>query len=119
MHQLGFLLQLSGSTKDAADHYLAALRQNPQDITAAANLAVIEAASGQSDQAIRLLNQVVQEDPSQTSVGLNLAFLQCRKGKQVDAIAVLMTMLQYNPDSAAAHRFLETGVYGDQHCNLR
>ena len=45
LDQLGFLLQVSGASKPAAEDYTAALRENPQDITAAANLAVIDAAS--------------------------------------------------------------------------
>ena len=119
LDQLGFLLQVSGSTKSASNHYLAALQRNPEDMTAAANLAVIDAGSGQTGEAIGLLRQVVQADPSKTSVGLNLAFLECRQGRKADAFAVLQTVLQYNPDSSEARRFLDTGVYGNQRCKLR
>jgi tetratricopeptide (TPR) repeat protein len=117
--QLGFLLQISGSPGLAADQYLAALRQLPHDITAAGNLAVIDAARGQTSEAIRLLTQVVQDDPSQTAAGLNLAFLECQLGRKPEAIQTVQRMIAFNPDSLAAHRLLESGNYGDQHCDLR
>jgi predicted CXXCH cytochrome family protein len=117
--QLGFLLQVSGSAGAAAAEYVAALRLRPQDTTAAANLAVLDAASGQAAEAVRLLTQVVQDDPSQTAAGLNLAFLECSMGQKALALEKVNRMLVFNPDSAAAHRLLETGRYGNQQCSVR
>ena len=117
--QLGFLLQISGSPSASAAEYLAALHLRPQDTTAAANLAVLDAASGQSAEAVRLLAQVVHDDPSQTAAGLNLAFLECSMGKKILALETVNRMLVFNPDSPAAHRLLETGRYGNQRCVIR
>ncbi len=117
--RLGYLLQVSGDAKSAASEYLAALRQRPLDTTAAANLAVLDAGSGQAAEAVRLLTQVVKEDPSQTAAGLNLAFLECRMGRKEDATATVRRMLDFNPDSQAAKRMLANGSYGGQVCSLR
>jgi predicted CXXCH cytochrome family protein len=117
--RLGYLLQVSGDAKGAAVEYLAALRQRPLDTTAAANLAVLDAATGQAADAVRLLAQVVRDDPSQTAAGLNLAFLECRMGRKEDALATVRRMLDFNPDSQAARRMLASGSYGGQVCQLR
>jgi predicted CXXCH cytochrome family protein len=118
-NQLGFLLQLAGSPAAAADQYLAALRQSPQDTTAAANLAVLDAGQGKVAAAVTLLRQVVATDPSQTAVGLNLAFLECRLGQKAEAQAIIRQMLLFHPDSDAARQMLATGDYGGQTCKLR
>jgi Flp pilus assembly protein TadD len=117
--RLGYLLQVSGSPGAAAEEYLAALRLRPQDTTAAANLAVLDAASGQGSEAVRLLMKVVQEDPSQTAAGLNLAFIECRMDRKAEALQIVQRMLVFNPDSPLAHRLLDRGEYGDQRCSLR
>ena len=119
LDQLGFLLQVSGSDKAATENYLAALHRNPSDLTAAANLAILYARSGRSDEAIVLLKQVTASDPSRTSAGLNLAFIECRQARKKEAIELLNDMLRYNPDSMLVRRFLETGRYGDQSCSLQ
>ena len=117
--RLGYLLQVSGSPGAAAEEYLAALRLRPQDTTAAANLAVLDAASGQGSEAVRLLMKVVQEDPSQTAAGLNLAFIECRMDRKAEALQIVQRMLVFNPDSPLAHRLLDRGEYGNQRCSLR
>ena len=119
LDQLAFLLQVSGSTIPAAEHYLAALKQNPFDITAQSNLAVIDASAGQTEVAIDLLSQAVKSDPSRTAAGLNLAFLQCRTGRKTQALQTIELLLRYNPDSIQLHHFADTGSYGDQRCILR
>ena len=117
--QLGYLLQVSGDKGGAAVEYAAALKQRPGDTTAAANLAVLDASAGHSEEALRLLSQVVKDDPSQTAAGLNLAFLECRMGRKEDATAVVKRMIEFHPDSTAARRMLETGRYGGQVCSLK
>jgi len=117
--RLGYLLQVSGDARGATAEYLAALRERPLDTTAAANLAVLDAGTGQAAEAVRLLAQVVKDDPSQTAAGLNLAFLECRMGRKDDAAATVRKMLEFNPDSQAAKRMLGNGSYGGQVCLLR
>jgi predicted CXXCH cytochrome family protein len=117
--ELGFLLQLSGDRNGARAEYLSALRIEPHDTLASANLAVLIAASGSPSRAMLLLSSVIETDPSQTAAGLNLAYLQCRSGSKSEASHTLERMLQFNPDSPEAHRFLDSGEYGGQHCSLR
>ncbi len=117
--ELGLMLQISGARDAAAEQYRTALRQHPQDVAAAANLAVLDAATGQTAEAVRLLTEVVNNDPSQTSAGLNLAFIECRLGRTTEAAAVVRRMLLFNPDSSAAYRLLETGTYGNQRCSMK
>ncbi len=117
--RLGYLLQLSHDYRAAAAEYAAALRERPGDTTTAANLAVLDAATGEAAEAVRLLARVVEEDPSQTAAGLNLAFIECRMGRKAEAVKTVERMLAFNPDSAAGNRMLETGSYGGQVCALR
>jgi len=117
--RLGYLLQLSREYKAAAAEYASALRERPGDTTAAANLAVLDASTGEAGEAVRLLAKVVEEDPSQTAAGLNLAFIECRMGRKAEAVKMVERMLEFNPDSAAGHRMLETGSYGGQVCLLK
>jgi predicted CXXCH cytochrome family protein len=117
--RLGYLLQLSRDYKAAAAEYAASLRERPGETTAAANLAVLDAATGEGAEAVRLLVKVVEEDPSQTAAGLNLAFIECRMGRKAEAAKTVDRMLAFNPDSAAGHRMLETGSYGGQVCLLK
>ena len=117
--QLGYLLQVSGDRSGAAEEYTAALKQRPEDTTAAGNLAVIDAGMGQAGEAAKLLEQVVKDDPSQTAAGLNLAFLECRMGRKEAAASLVRRMLEFHPDSGQARSMLETGRYGGQVCLLK
>ncbi len=118
-NQLGYLFQVSGAIADARAEYTQALRQEPGNITAAANLAVLDAAGGRTNDALRLLQQTIHEDPTQTVAGLNLAYLQCRLGDKAAALRTVQQMLLFNPDSSAARVFLEDGIYGGSFCSLR
>ena len=116
--QLGFLLQISGNLPEAQREYQLALRERPQDPTAAANLAVLDAEQNKPAEALELLRQTFAEDPSQTAAALNLAFLDCRTGKKDEALAVLRKALRFNPDSLQGRSFLSTGRYNGQTCLL-
>jgi Flp pilus assembly protein TadD len=118
-NQLGYLLQVAGSTEAAGKEYESALRERPQDTTAAANLAVLDAELGKSADALRLLRQTFAEDPSQTAPALNLAFFDCRLGHKADALAIIHKALSFNPDSPDGRTFLATGAYNGQTCALR
>lgn len=117
--QLGYLLQVSGSPADAFREYTAALKERPQDTTASANLAVLDAGRGDSAQALSLLQQTFAEDPSQTAAALNLAFLECRSGRKSEALLVIQKTLSFNPDSADALTLLNSGQYHGQTCTVQ
>lgn len=117
--QLGFLLQVSGSTLGAEEQYRRALNEDPREVTVETDLAVLDASKGKTAEAVRLLRNVVTEDPSQTAAGLDLAFLECRMNDKLDARMEVEEMLEYNPDSLPAHEWLEKGSYGGQTCSLK
>ena len=116
---LGFLRQMSGDPAAARTEYLAALRANPFEPSAAANLAVLDARDGQTGAAVKLLERAVAANPSQAAAGLNLAFIECRLRQRDQARAVLDRLAAINPDDAAVRRFRTTGEYGGQSCSLR
>jgi predicted CXXCH cytochrome family protein len=117
--QLGFLEQMSGDHASARKEYGAALTADPYDATVIGNLAVMDAASGQTTEAINLLQRVVDADPSQMAAGLDLAFIECRMGNKSKASELLTRLSQVNPDDATLRRFLASGTYGGQRCDLR
>jgi Flp pilus assembly protein TadD len=95
-----------------------ALQQNPLEPSALANLAVLDAGTGDVTTAVTLLNRLVSADPTQTSAGLNLAFIECRLGEPGGALALLARLAQYNPDDPALYNLQATGSYNGQHCDL-
>ena len=61
--ELGFLEQLNGQTKEAAEEYRVALESDAYDSTAAGDLALIEAQHGNVPEAIRLWRAVFEQIP--------------------------------------------------------
>jgi predicted CXXCH cytochrome family protein len=116
--QLGYMLQLEGKFDPARAAYSTALNANPFEPTALANLAVLDASSGQVAEAVRLLDTLVKADPSQTAAGLNLAFILCRLGHAPQALEVAHRLEPFNPDNPQLRIFLARGEYGGQNCRL-
>lgn len=117
--QLGFLDQLSGDRASAATEYALALKENQYDATALGDLAIIKAASGHPEQAIRLLRRSVNDDPSGVSAALDLAFIECKIGEKKEAVATLHRLSVIDPDEPAIRAFLTSGTFGTQQCSLR
>ena len=117
--QLGFLKQMSGDRTSASKEYADALAEDPSDTTAMGNLAVLDAASGRTTEAVDLLQRVVDADPSQMAAGLNLAFIECRMGNKRKALEILNRLSQLNPDDPMLYKFLTSGTYSGQRCDLR
>lgn len=116
--QLGFLEQVSGNQAAALKEYSEALQQNSYDATAAANLAVMDAAAGRMTEAIDLLHRVVDADPTQVAAGLNLAFIECKTGNKTEAQRVLARLSTVNPDDPTLRKFIDSGSYEGQRCDL-
>ena len=116
--QLGFIEQISGDKTSARKEYAEALVEDPYEATVLGNLAVLDAASGRTEDAINLLQSVVDADPSQTAAGLNLAFIECRIGDKKKAMDVLSVLSRFNPDDPMLRRFLVSGVYAGERCDL-
>jgi predicted CXXCH cytochrome family protein len=117
--QLGFIEQMSGDRTSARKEYEDALLEDPYDATALGNLAVLDAASGRTADAVNLLQRVVDADPSQTAAGLNLAFIECRIGDKKRALEILAGLSRINPDDPMLRKFLASGIYAGERCELR
>jgi tetratricopeptide (TPR) repeat protein len=117
--QLGFLEQMSGDGDSARREYADALVEDPYDVTVMGNLAVLDAASGQAPEAVALLQRVIDTDPSQMAAGLNLAFIECRMNNKSKALEILTRLSQLNPDDPMLYKFLVSGTYSGQRCDLR
>jgi thioredoxin-like negative regulator of GroEL len=116
--QLGFIEQISGDKTSARKEYADALMEDPYEATALGNLAVLDAASGRTEDAINLLQRVVDADPSQMAAGLNLAFIECRIGDKKKALDILSVLARFNPDDPMLRTFLASGVYAGERCDL-
>ncbi len=117
--QLGLIEQMSGDTIGARQEYDDALAENPYEATALGNLAVLDAASGHTADAINLLQRVLDADPSQMAAGLNLAFIECRIGDKKKALETLAGLSRFNPDDPMLRKFLVSGTYAGERCELR
>jgi predicted CXXCH cytochrome family protein len=117
--QLGFLDQMAGDTMDARKEYADALAEDPNDATVMGNLAVLDAQAGHSAEAVNLLQRVVSADPSQMAAGLDLAFIECRIDDKARALEILSRLSRLNPDDPKLYKFVTSGIYGGQRCDLR
>ncbi len=117
--QLGFIQQMSGDKAGARKEYADALKEDPYQATVLGNLAVLDAASGGVEEAIALLQRAVDADPSQMAPGLNLAFIECRLGDKKRALEILTRLSLFNPDDPTLRKFLTSGTYAGQRCELR
>jgi predicted CXXCH cytochrome family protein len=116
--RLGYLWQIAGDKEKARAAYADALLANPYEPTALANLAVLDASTGQVQQGVRLLKRLIHDDPSRSAAGLNLAFIECKLGDGEDARELIQRLTMFNPDDPQLREFLLTGNYGGQHCAL-
>jgi Flp pilus assembly protein TadD len=117
--QLGFIEQMSGDRTTARKEYEDALKEDLYEATALGNLAVLDAASGRTADAITRLQRVVDADPSQMAAGLNLAFIECRIGDKKKALEILMGLSRFNPDDPTLRKFMASGTYAGERCELR
>ena len=116
--RLGYLQQIGGQNEKARASYAAALAGDPNEPSALANLAVLDAGSGKLSEAVHLLERLIQNDPTQTAAGMNLAYIDCQIGRQGEALSVLKQMRAANPDDPQLRRFERTGEYAGQRCAL-
>jgi tetratricopeptide (TPR) repeat protein len=116
--QLGLLEQMSGDLVNARKEYGEAMAEDPYEATALGNLGVLDATSGRTADAVNLLQRVVDADPSQMAAGLNLAFIECRIGDKKKASEILMGLSQFNPDDTTLRKFLTSGIYAGERCDL-
>ena len=116
--QLGLMEQLAGQLGRAHEEYDKALAVDANNSTALGNEAVLEASAGKTAVAMRLLQRAVQNDPAQVAAGLNLVFIECAVGQKQQAAERLATVRRFSPDNPVLRRFLATGVYAGQRCDV-
>ena len=104
--QLGQLYDQAGRGADAVRVYREALRLNPAEPTAAANLAIYEAQRGETAAAEARWPDVCARYPGLPGPGLNLAASQLRRGDRPAAIATLRRLLRFHPGHAQAREIL-------------
>ncbi len=117
--ELGFLEQVSGSRDRAAQEYQQALRADPLNETAAANLAVLKAQQGDFAAALPLWETVFKHDPGASAAGIDLAVGQCRLGEADAAEQTLRRVLVFSPDDGAARGLSLAIAAGTQQCGAR
>jgi predicted CXXCH cytochrome family protein len=115
--QLGFLEQLDGKPREAAEEYRLALAADSFDSLAGGDLAFIEAGQHHDAEAIRLWDSVFAHDPVQLAAGLNLAVVACGTGQRRVAIATLERLLVFSPDNEKAQDLLANIRSGKQKCS--
>jgi Flp pilus assembly protein TadD len=86
--------------------YERALARDPDRIDAATNLGVLEAKSGNLNEAVVLWQGAFQRAPGKSSVGMNLARAFCGAGQIDKARDVTLRVLEFNPDLQGARQLL-------------
>jgi len=114
--ELGFLEQTHGDSTRSEAEYQQALRIDPFNETAAGDLAVLKAQSGDFAAALPMWQSVFQHDPGASAAGIDFAVAQCRAGSARVAALTLRRVLLFSPDNDAAHRFAAALAAGTQHC---
>lgn len=112
---LGFLEQAKGDRARAAAEFEQALRADPWDETAGADLAVLDTEQGNVAAALPLLAKVFGDDPGASAAGVDLAIVECRGGDRESAAKTLDRVLLFSPDNDTAREFslaLQGGTAG-------
>jgi tetratricopeptide (TPR) repeat protein len=114
--ELGFLEQMSGNRKRAKSEYQAALRADPFNRTAAGDLAVVEAQTGDFAAALPLWLRAFTHDPGASAAGIDLAVAYCRVGQSAAAVETLKRVLLFSPDNDSARHLSLALATGAEHC---
>jgi tetratricopeptide (TPR) repeat protein len=114
--ELGFLEQVSGNRDGAKAEYEAALRADSYNETAAGDLAVLDAQSGDFAAALPLWRSVFEHDPGASAAGIDLAVAECRTIGKDAAEQTLRRVLLFSPDNDGARKSLLALEAGTQRC---
>jgi tetratricopeptide (TPR) repeat protein len=108
--KLGEVLQSSGRSGEAVQHFELALRISPKFLSALHNLADIRLEQGKIDEAIELFQQAVKANPKFAEPYYNLGNARIRQGKFDDAIACYEKALQLEPSHLWAYNNLANAL---------
>jgi predicted CXXCH cytochrome family protein len=116
---LAFIEQRRGDTAKARELYEHALRIDPMQIEAAANLGVIEVKDGHTDRATQLWEDAFARAPGRSAIGMNLARIYCGANQLDKARTVTTRVLEFNPDLPQAKSLMKQ-LNGDApNCSVR
>jgi protein O-mannosyl-transferase len=107
---LGFAYERSGKMENAFEEFAAAVKLNPDDYRALANLGTALANFGLYNESVTILNRSIQfQDYYKTRDKLGLVY--AKMGMEKEAIEQFKKAIELNPRYAKAHNDLAT-VYG-------
>ncbi len=106
---LGSLLQHSGSIKEAQQTYSEIIRQDgtgPNGLAARDRLADIAAAQGHDDEALKLVNEVLQKNPHDSDALARRGAIELARSDAAAAIGDFRALLRDYPQSVRVQRML-------------
>jgi predicted CXXCH cytochrome family protein len=113
---IGVLAQMANDRKQSTDAYSRAIALDPDDYTAAMNLGVLLARSGETARASELWRKTFARNQDITGLGMNLAAASCLLGDKTAAEDTLRIVLRYSPDHQSGRQELEAMQSGAQPC---
>jgi tetratricopeptide (TPR) repeat protein len=111
-NNLGGMLLLSGHPAEAAQHFEAALRAQPDDVGIRANLGESLLAEQRFDEAAAVFQDVLRRQPERASAHDSLGLALLGLGRGEEAVAAHEASLRIAPDVAATHNHLGHALYG-------
>jgi len=109
-NNLGIALKEQGRTEEAIEHYLQALRSNPDYVKAHYNLSNAYAEQGKTKKAIEACKQAIRIKPDIANIHYNLGVFYGESGKYEEAMEAFKQTIRIDPDYLQAHYNLG-GVY--------
>ncbi len=112
-NNLGLELEKRGNLDEAAKHFLAALRIDPDHYEAHGNLGMVYAKQGKRDEALHHFGEALRIEPNYPKGHNNLGRALLDAGRQDQAIAQFKQALEIDPNMVSAHLNLGM-VYGNR-----
>jgi Tfp pilus assembly protein PilF len=104
--QLAQLYDARGPSEEAERLYSSALRTDPKNPAAQANLGIYLMRRGEADKAMQLWEDVASRYPALVGPAMNLASAQVQAGRLQDAEITIRRLLRYHPDHTPARSLL-------------
>jgi len=96
----------AGDSQAAERGFQAVLRQEPRNIAALSNLAVIYSRTSRADQAVAMYQRALQASPTDTAILLNLGLVYLRQEDHAKALPLFAKVVEIDPQHAQARQLL-------------
>lgn len=100
---LGLAADAQGDSQEAANQYLAGLKENPNDSNLYYKLGILLEKARKLDQAVAYLQRSVETDPSNTVARFNLGVVLMQQSNYSRGLKELAEVLRVHPHDAATH----------------